>query len=114
MIVVDPSAVTSISIGDAGYAYNGPVPLGGRTVVGGTWLSVPPTDEMCAERFARTLRVLTPTTCAFWQDGQNQTTITHNGRVWFDLSGLAAGDCTIEAVLDGTAVSARRTFPVTP
>ena len=112
--VVDASAVTSITIGDIGYSFDAHVPLGGQIEVRGTSLAAAPSYGMCAERFARTLRTVTPTTCAFWQDMQTHATLQRQGPEGFELRGLAAGNCTIEATLDGTTTTSRRTFMVGP
>ena len=112
--VIDASAVTDISIGDIGYSQDAAVPLGGQIQVRGTSLTAPPSYSVCDERFARTARTLTPTTCVIWRDMQNHTMLALEGPEGFELRGLAAGSCTVEVTLDGTTTTGRRTFMVAP
>jgi hypothetical protein len=110
IVVFAPAEVTGLKLADGATT----IRLGSTLYFDGSYLMVGNGEPTCTDGFTRTLRALTPTTCQLWDGTQNLTTMTLTGMQAFSLSGLAAGECTVELSLDGTSQAITRTFTVTP
>ena len=104
-----PAAIERIAIGDAAANWFPLAPNGASIdlIVGG--------QPVCGDRLSRTVTVANPRVCQIYDaDGDGTSTSkTVAGMSSVLLRAYQAGDCTITVALDGTSVTATKTFIVT-